>query len=248
MEAVRAGARDFIVKPAEAGARPRGGAPGRWPDRAARARAERSERASTTARVARRRRGLTGGPRGASLYRAPVDARWAGPGAGRRASLGEQGSAAGRRRRSSRSWRVLAIVGGAIGVGPLAATTPPDQVTDPVEMVARSLQAVLDANAVHLDATVDGTLPGRGRGPAGAQRRPRRDDGDARHPAPGRTTRAPVDSAALGVAPRHGHGVGRRSGTGRRRTHPGRRRRWAAHRPTPGLDVNPLTLVDRLRS
>jgi len=52
------------------------------------------------------------------------------------------------------------VAGAPLGVGPLAATTPPDQVTDPREMVARSLQSVLDAFSFHLDATVDGTLPG----------------------------------------------------------------------------------------
>ncbi|HYO41682.1 MAG TPA: LppX_LprAFG lipoprotein [Candidatus Limnocylindrales bacterium] len=52
------------------------------------------------------------------------------------------------------------VIGGPLGVGPLAATTPPDQVTDPREMVARSLQSVLDASAFHVEATVDGTVPG----------------------------------------------------------------------------------------
>lgn len=52
------------------------------------------------------------------------------------------------------------VVGGPLGVGPLAATTPPDQVTDPREMVSRSLQSVLDAFSLHVEATVDGTMPG----------------------------------------------------------------------------------------
>jgi hypothetical protein len=52
------------------------------------------------------------------------------------------------------------VIGGPLGVGPLASRTPPDQVTDPREMVSRSLQSVLDANAFHVEATVDGTLPG----------------------------------------------------------------------------------------
>jgi hypothetical protein len=52
------------------------------------------------------------------------------------------------------------VIGGPLGVGPLAATTPPDQVTDPREMVARSLQSILDAFSFHVEATVDGTLPG----------------------------------------------------------------------------------------
>ncbi len=52
------------------------------------------------------------------------------------------------------------VIGGPLGVGPLAATMPPDQVTDPREMVSRSLQSVLDASALHVEATVDGTVPG----------------------------------------------------------------------------------------
>ena len=55
---------------------------------------------------------------------------------------------------------VALAVGTAAGVGPLAATMPPEKVTEPKEMVARSLQATLDANAVHLDGTLTGTIPG----------------------------------------------------------------------------------------
>jgi hypothetical protein len=52
------------------------------------------------------------------------------------------------------------VVGGAVGVGPLASTIPADQVTDPREMVSRSLHSVLDASSFHVEATVDGTVPG----------------------------------------------------------------------------------------
>ena len=55
---------------------------------------------------------------------------------------------------------VGAMVGGVAGVGPLAQPVPADKVTDPEEMIARSLQSVIDAQAVHLDATVTGHLPG----------------------------------------------------------------------------------------
>ena len=55
---------------------------------------------------------------------------------------------------------VLLGAGAVLGVGPLASATPPEQVTDPKEMLARSLQATLDANAVHFDGTVSGTIPG----------------------------------------------------------------------------------------
>ena len=58
---------------------------------------------------------------------------------------------------------VVAVVGGGtvLGVGPLAPSLPPDEVTDPKEMLARSLQATIDASAVHLDGTVSGSIPGR---------------------------------------------------------------------------------------
>ena len=46
-----------------------------------------------------------------------------------------------------------------LGVGPLA-PTPPNEVTDPKEMIARSLQATIDATAVHLEGTLSGTIPG----------------------------------------------------------------------------------------
>jgi hypothetical protein len=55
---------------------------------------------------------------------------------------------------------VLLGVGGANGVGPLATVTPPEQVTDPREMLARSLQAVIDANSVHLAFALAGQAPG----------------------------------------------------------------------------------------
>ncbi len=80
---------------------------------------------------------------------------------------------------------VLTVVGGVVGVGPLASTTPADQVTDPREMIARSLQSVLDANAVHLDATVSGTVPGALAGSPGGARGARRDDGAGRPSAEG---------------------------------------------------------------
>jgi hypothetical protein len=51
-------------------------------------------------------------------------------------------------------------VGRVNGVGPLAATPPPETVTDPREMVARSFQAVLDVDAVHLEGTLTGSIPG----------------------------------------------------------------------------------------
>ena len=55
---------------------------------------------------------------------------------------------------------VLAFAGRMFNVGPLSSVVPPAQVTDPGEMLARSLQAVLDASAVHVAVTMDGTIPG----------------------------------------------------------------------------------------
>lgn len=55
---------------------------------------------------------------------------------------------------------LLAGVGAVAGVGPLAGVKPAREVTDPREQVARSLQAIIDANAVHMDMEVVGTLPG----------------------------------------------------------------------------------------
>ncbi|HEY5628851.1 MAG TPA: hypothetical protein VIR16_05010 [Candidatus Limnocylindrales bacterium] len=55
---------------------------------------------------------------------------------------------------------VVVLLGAANGVGPLAHVTPPDQVTDPREMLARSLQTTIDASSVHLEASVTGHVPG----------------------------------------------------------------------------------------
>ncbi len=55
---------------------------------------------------------------------------------------------------------VLLGAGAVLGVGPLASATPPEKVTDPKEMLARSLQATLDASAVHFAGSVSGTIPG----------------------------------------------------------------------------------------
>ena len=137
-------------------------------------------------------------------------------------------------------------VGGVVGVGPLAATTPPDQVTDPKEMIARSLQSTLDAFSVHLDASVTGTIPGAlvGRADevvildgttASADLKPR----DAR-------TRASVDSAALGIdldtVTVWDSVWSRTTADG-----PWTKASLGSVMAGSGLDVNPLTIVDRLR-
>jgi hypothetical protein len=53
------------------------------------------------------------------------------------------------------------LAAGAVnGVGPLSSVTPASAVTVPAEMLARSLQAVVDASSVHVAATVSGRVPG----------------------------------------------------------------------------------------
>ena len=142
---------------------------------------------------------------------------------------------------------VLVVVGGVVGVGPLASTTPADQVTDPREMIARSLQSVLDANAVHLDATVSGTIPGAlldrpeerlvlDGTIAKVDLRPR----DAR-------TAASVDSPPLDVSLET---VTVWDGAWYRTPPDGAwsRASLGGAAADAGVDANPLTLVDRLRA
>jgi hypothetical protein len=137
-------------------------------------------------------------------------------------------------------------VGGVVGVGPLAATTPPDQVTDPREMIARSLQSTLDAFSVHLDASVSGTIPGalvdRSEGAVvldgtvvSADLKPR----DAR-------TQAAVDSAPLGIdldTVTVWDSVWSRTAP----DGPWTKASLGSVTAGSGLDLNPLTIVDRLR-
>jgi hypothetical protein len=141
---------------------------------------------------------------------------------------------------------VAAGVGRAVGVGPLAGTVPPDRVTDPGEMIARSLQATLDAASVHVDGKLEGSLPGAllERDEASvdlagttltADLRPR----DAR-------TQAHVTAPAIGVdleAITVWTDAWSRSGGGSWQKAP-----VGEATSGSGVDVNPLTLVDRLRS
>ena len=141
---------------------------------------------------------------------------------------------------------VAAGAGRAFGIGPLSGTVPPDQVTDPREIIARSLQATLDAASVHVGGTLDGTLPGAllGRDEAAvdlggtsftADLRPR----DAR-------TQARVTSPALGVDLETitvWTDAWYRSGGG-----PWQKVPVGEATSGSGVDVNPLTLVDRVRS
>lgn len=144
---------------------------------------------------------------------------------------------------------VLAALGAGtvLGVGPLASAMPADQVTDPREMVARSLQATLDASAVHLGGSVSGSIPGD------LVDRPEpivRLDGteldvDIR-PRDGKT-RAHLRSPGLGVeldTVTVWDSAWYRTAPG----DPWTRASLGGASAGAGVDINPLTLVDRLRS
>ncbi len=143
---------------------------------------------------------------------------------------------------------LLAVAGAGrvVGVGPFAGTVPPDKVTDPGEMLARSLQATLDAASVHVDGTLEGTLPGAllERGEASvdlagttlsADLRPR----DARTQAHVTSTTQGVDLETITVWTDAWY---RSAGD------PWRKVPVSEATSGTGVDVNPLTLVDRMRS
>lgn len=131
-------------------------------------------------------------------------------------------------------------------MGPLARVTPADQVTDPREILGRSLQAVIDASSVHVETTVGGRIPGSLVGVPGAwaaldgtqaslDLRPQ----DAR-------TRLAFRSPALGLEVESvtlWDTLAFRQAGG-----PWTRASLAAVVGDSGIDANPLTLVDRLRA
>jgi hypothetical protein len=142
---------------------------------------------------------------------------------------------------------LLLGVGGASGVGPLARVTPPDQVTDPREMLARSLQAVIDANSVHLAIALTGHAPGSMFGRAEASTTV---DGstvvvDAR-PQDARTrahTESPSFGISLDTVTVWDSLYTRTSAAG-----PWTKGSVGVATQGWGIDLNPLTLVDRLRA
>jgi hypothetical protein len=144
---------------------------------------------------------------------------------------------------------LLAILLGAsaaFGVGPLAASVPPDQVTDPKEILARSLQATIDAAAVHLDGRVTGHVPGAlvDRPEARLALDGTTIAADAR-PHDGRT-RTSVMSPALGLDLETitvWDGAWYRLGS----DGAWQRASLGSASASAGIDINPLTLVDRLR-
>ena len=141
---------------------------------------------------------------------------------------------------------VAAGTGRVVGVGPLAGTVPPDQVTDPREMIARSLQATLDAASVHVGGTLEGILPGAllRRDEAAVDLSGTTFTADVR---PARRQDAgPGDITRPGRRPRDDHGLDRRvvpvDGGAWQKVPVGEATSGT------GVDVNPLTLVDRMRS
>lgn len=142
---------------------------------------------------------------------------------------------------------VLLLAGGAAGVGPFAAITPPDKVTDPKEMIARSLQATLDATSVHLEASLAGHAPGAAfdRPEASVTLDGTTVAGDIRsHDA---KTRAHLVVPALGV---NLDTVTVWDSAYYRTTDGGSWTKASVGGASAqaGVDINPLTLVDRLRS
>jgi hypothetical protein len=141
---------------------------------------------------------------------------------------------------------VGAMVGILVGVGPLAAGTPPEQVTDPKEMLARSLQSVIDASSVHLAARVEGHVPGAllDRPEATVELDGTRVEADAR-PKDARTTshvEIPALDAMLDTVTVWDGAWYRTDPAGAwERASLGDVAAYA------GVDANPLTLVDRLR-
>jgi hypothetical protein len=144
---------------------------------------------------------------------------------------------------------VIAMLGAGtvFGVGPLAPAVPPEKVTDPKEMLARSLQATLDASAVHLDGVISGTIPGRlvDRPEASVDLAGTTLDIDIR-PKDAKT-RAHLASEALGVeldTVTVWDGAWYRTAP----DDPWQRASLGGASADAGVDINPLTLVERLRN
>jgi hypothetical protein len=55
---------------------------------------------------------------------------------------------------------VIAALGALLGFGPLAGRPSAASVTDPREMLARSIQSTLEASSVHVEGTLQGQIPG----------------------------------------------------------------------------------------
>lgn len=142
---------------------------------------------------------------------------------------------------------VLVVASTALGFGPLGASQPPAEVTDPKEMLARSLQATLDAEAVHLEGTLSGTIPGNlvdrdepavslDGSTVASDLRPHDAKTSTTLTSPGME----IDVAAISVW----DGVWYRTGP----DDEWQRASLGGTSAQAGVDINPLTLVERLRS
>ncbi len=144
---------------------------------------------------------------------------------------------------------VLIVLGAGtvFGVGPLAPAVPADRVTDPKEMIARSLQATLDASAVHFEGTISGSIAGNlvGRPEAAVDLAGTTLDADIR-PKDGKT-RTHLASDGLEVdmdTVTVWDGAWYRTAP----DDPWVKASLGGASAEAGVDINPLTLVDRLRS
>jgi hypothetical protein len=141
---------------------------------------------------------------------------------------------------------VGSLVGAVAGVGPLATAEPAEKVKDPEEMLARSLQSIIDADSVHLDAIVSGSLPGSllERPEASVVLDGTRAAADVR-PKDAKT-HAHLESAPLGVdldTITDWDAIWYRTDA----QAPWTKASIGALSAGAGIDINPLTLVDRVR-
>ena len=138
-------------------------------------------------------------------------------------------------------------MGAVLGFGPFAGPVAPEKVTDPREMIARGLQAVLDSSSVHVEGAVSGTIPGDllARQESGVTLDGMTVAADARPK--DATTQTHVEIPGLDVAVDTisvWDALWYRTAPG----DPWLRASVGGVAADAGVDVNPLTLVDRLRS
>jgi hypothetical protein len=144
---------------------------------------------------------------------------------------------------------VLAGIGAVLGFGPLAGRPSAASVTDPGEMLARSIQATLEASSVHVEGTLQGQVPGSlvnrkdaevelAGSTISADLRPRDLRTRAHVGIPALSVSADTITVLLAIWSRSDGGpwqaVGTDSVTG--------------SAAKTGLDLNPLTMADRVRS
>ncbi len=144
---------------------------------------------------------------------------------------------------------LLAVIGAVLGFGPLAGRPSAASITDPREMLARSLQATLEAASVHVEGTLQGQLPGDlvnrpdpelnlAGSTITADLRPRDIRTRAHITIPALDINLDTLTALASIWSRTDGGVWQAVGTDS----------VAGSAASTGLDLNPLTLVDRVRS